>query len=136
MKIQATCIAFNGRAYLIMGEPGIGKSSLALALINKGASLIADDLVEIVDNKAKAPKEKRGWLEVRGIGLISGLPSVAEAPVAAKITLVKEKPERIPTIKKSELPEFQLWAEDKSWVEKFLLIDKIVTGSVKIEGEQ
>ena len=135
MKIQATCIAFNGRAYLIMGESGIGKSSLALSLINSGAFLIADDLVEVTNGIAFAPKEKQGWLEVRGIGLISGIPVLSSAPVVAKIRLVKEKPERIPPHITDEIPEFRIWTEDKDKKEKFLLIDKIMTGSVKIEGE-
>ena len=135
MKIQATCIAFNGRGYLIMGESGIGKSSLALALINCGASLISDDLVEISNGMAKAPKEKKGWLEVRGVGLVSGIPVLSEVPIVAKIHLVKEKPERIPPLNTDTIPEFRLWSEDTNKKEKFLLIDKIITGSVKIEGE-
>jgi len=135
MKIQATCIAFNGRAYLIVGDPGIGKSSLALALINRGGKLIADDLVEVIDGIAMAPQKKKGWMEVRGIGLISGIPVLSRAPVAAKIHLVKEKPERLPPLNTDKIPEFRLWAEDRNQIEKFLLIDKIITGSVKIEGE-
>ena len=82
-----------------------------------------------------APKEKKGWMEVRGIGLISGISILSQAPVAAKIRLVKEKPERLPPLNTDKIPEFHLWAEDKNQIEKFLLIDKIITGSVKIEGE-
>lgn len=42
---QATCIAIGGRALLIEGPPGSGKSSLALSLIDRGAMLIGDDSV-------------------------------------------------------------------------------------------
>ena len=121
---------------MITGESGIGKSSLALALINRGAYLIADDLVEISGHMAIAPSEKKSWLEVRGIGLISGIPVLSSAPIAAKIHLVKEKPERIPPADTNDIPEFRLWAEDNNQVEKFILIDKIIAGSVKIEGEK
>ena len=40
---QATCVAIAGRALLIEGAPGTGKSSLGLALIDRGAQLIGDD---------------------------------------------------------------------------------------------
>ena len=38
LSYQATCVAIGGRAVLIEGEPGSGKSSLALALIDRGAA--------------------------------------------------------------------------------------------------
>ena len=42
---QATAVEIGGRALLIEGPPGSGKSSLALALIDRGARLIGDDSV-------------------------------------------------------------------------------------------
>ena len=45
--IQASCVAIGGRGLLILGAPGSGKSSLALALIDRGARLIGDDGVQI-----------------------------------------------------------------------------------------
>jgi len=39
---QATAVAINGRAVLIEGPPGAGKSTLALALIDRGAVLVGD----------------------------------------------------------------------------------------------
>ena len=133
MKIQATCIAFDNRAYLIKGDSGTGKSSLALALINRGAKLIADDMVEVVNQVAKAPTQKKGWLEVRGIGLVSGNPLCLKAPVRAIIELVQQKPERLPQRQTDSLPVFQIWTEDKNQAEKIVLIDKIITGMVKLE---
>ena len=47
LSYQATCVAIGGRAVLIEGEPGSGKSSLALALIDRGAALIGDDGVRL-----------------------------------------------------------------------------------------
>ncbi len=39
----ASCVSIGGAALLISGESGIGKSELALALIDRGARLISDD---------------------------------------------------------------------------------------------
>ncbi|MFM5886059.1 MAG: HPr kinase/phosphorylase, partial [Novosphingobium sp.] len=44
---QATAVAIGGRGVLIEGAPGSGKSSLALALIDRGAALIGDDGVAL-----------------------------------------------------------------------------------------
>jgi len=43
--LHASCVAFNGRAVLILGPSGAGKSALALDLMSRGGSLIADDQV-------------------------------------------------------------------------------------------
>ena len=44
---NVTAVAIGGRALLIDGPPGSGKSSLALALIDRGALLIGDDAVHL-----------------------------------------------------------------------------------------
>lgn len=75
-------MAVRGRALLIEGDPGSGKSSLALALIDRGASLIGDDGVWLTLEGgrvvAKPPPRITGLLEVRGVGLIR-LPAVSAA---------------------------------------------------------
>ena len=69
MKHQATCVAIDGRAVLIEGHPGTGKSSLALALIDRGAVLVGDDGVTLdrADTRllASPVPETVGLLEVR-----------------------------------------------------------------------
>ena len=84
-----TAVAIGGRALLIEGEPGSGKSSLALALIDRGASLIGDDGTRIALAKGRVhahpPPRVNGLLEVRGVGLIP-LPAVS-APVALVLRL-------------------------------------------------
>ncbi len=58
---------------LICGPPGSGKSDLALRLIDRGATLIADDRVDLRQQDGtvvmSAPVEISGLLEVRGLGI-------------------------------------------------------------------
>lgn len=68
-----TAVAVQGRALLIEGNPGSGKSSLALALIDRGAVLIGDDGVLLTRRGAALlatpPPRIEGLLEIRGVGL-------------------------------------------------------------------
>ena len=81
MLLQATCVAIDGRGVLIRGAPGSGKSSLALALIDRGAVLVGDDGVELSPQgeqlHASPPPNTAGLLEVRNVGLIK-LPAARE----------------------------------------------------------
>lgn len=99
LVMQATAVAIAGRALLIEGPPGSGKSSLALALIDRGAGLIGDDAVSLTragDRLIAAPPPHiAGLLELRGIGL-ARLPVAAPAPVALILTLGGPTPERLP----------------------------------------
>lgn len=82
---RATAVAIGGRAVLIEGAPGSGKSSLALALIDRGAVLIGDDGVALATQGnrliASPPPNITGLLEVRNLGLLT-FPVCSEAPVA------------------------------------------------------
>jgi HPr kinase/phosphorylase len=98
LLFQATCIAIDGRAVLIEGAPGSGKSSLALTLIDRGAQLIGDDGVQLVRRGdhviAIPPPNISGMLEVRGVGLFE-LPVCDGAPVSLILALGEEGP-RLP----------------------------------------
>ncbi len=87
---QATCVAIAGRGLLIEGAPGTGKSSLALALIDRGAMLVGDDgvLLAVQDGRLIAAPHPgiTGKLEVRNVGLIE-MPVSAAIPVALVICL-------------------------------------------------
>ena len=87
---QATCVAIGGRGLLIEGPPGSGKSSLALALIDRGAVLIGDDgvLLERRGERVRASPAPAivGKLEVRNLGLLD-FPTLAEVPVALIVIL-------------------------------------------------
>ena len=61
---------------LITGESGLGKSELALELISRGHSLIADDAVELFRTgpemlEGRCPPMLRDFLEVRGLGILN-----------------------------------------------------------------
>lgn len=76
MSLHGTLLDIKGIGTLIRGDSGIGKSECALALIDHGHSLVADDLVycqkisdEIVLGKGN--ELNRGYMECRGIGIIN-----------------------------------------------------------------
>ena len=87
---RASCVAIAGRAILIEGAPGSGKSSLALALIDRGAVLIGDDGVTLKVRGGKLyaspPPNIAGLLEVRNLGLLE-FPTVADLPIALVVRL-------------------------------------------------
>ena len=61
---------------LIVGQSGLGKSELALELISRGHSLIADDAVELYRTgpemlEGRCPPMLRDFLEVRGLGILN-----------------------------------------------------------------
>lgn len=65
-----------GVGVLVRGESGIGKSECVLALIERGYSLVSDDIthVSLVDNEqvvGTCPEVARNHMEVRGIGIIN-----------------------------------------------------------------
>lgn len=117
--IQATCVAIGGRGVLIQGPPGSGKSSLALALIDRGATLIGDDGLSITaaDKRLLAfpPPRITGLIEVRNVGLLSR-PVTSSVPIALALRLdaaaprLPEAPE-ILTISGIDLPCLALWPD-------------------------
>ena len=114
---QATCVAINGRAVLIEGAPGSGKSSLALTLIDRGAVLIGDDGVALEPRGgrlyASPPPNIAGLLEVRNLGLLE-FPTVGDVPVALVVRLDPTAERFIETAERVELggvelPLVRLW---------------------------
>lgn len=88
--LHATCVAIGGRAVLIEGLSGSGKSDLALRLIDRGATLVSDDytVVQRIDDRliASAPATIAGRIEVRGLGIVA-MPHVDDQPVALIVGL-------------------------------------------------
>jgi serine kinase of HPr protein (carbohydrate metabolism regulator) len=72
--VHASTVARDGRAVLITGPSGSGKSDLALRLLDRGFTLVSDDqtIVKKDGNRlvASAPPTIAGKLEIRGIGIV------------------------------------------------------------------
>jgi serine kinase of HPr protein (carbohydrate metabolism regulator) len=96
--LHASCVAKGGRAILIFGRSGSGKSDLALRLIDRGAQLVSDDytLVRPAGGAllASAPATIQGKIEMRGVGIIDCDP-VSDVPVCLVVGL-DEQVERMP----------------------------------------
>lgn len=96
--LHATSVAIDGKAVLLEGVSGTGKSDLALRLIDRGAMLISDDQTLLMRQGtallARAPGTIRGQIEVRGLGIVT-MPSVDDVPVALIVRLGTE-PMRMP----------------------------------------
>ncbi|WP_338504776.1 HPr kinase/phosphatase C-terminal domain-containing protein [Sphingomonas kaistensis] len=91
--LHASTVALNGRAVLITGISGSGKSDLALQLIDRGFTLVSDDQT-IVQKRgtrlhAAAPATIRGKLEIRGLGIVA-TPVVEDVAVALVVELASD----------------------------------------------
>ena len=97
--VHASCVALWGRAVLIRGASGAGKSALALALLALGAELVADDRTRIWRAGARvladAPDTIRGRIEARGIGILE-LPATGPQPLALVVDLDRRAEARLP----------------------------------------
>jgi serine kinase of HPr protein (carbohydrate metabolism regulator) len=96
--VHASCVAIDGRAVLIAGRSGRGKSDLSMRLIDRGATLVSDDYV-IVRRKdgrllANAPETIAGKIELRGVGILQ-LPAAKDVPVALVVDLDQDA-DRLP----------------------------------------
>jgi serine kinase of HPr protein (carbohydrate metabolism regulator) len=91
--VHASTVALDGRAVLITGPSGSGKSDLALRLLDRGFTLVSDDqtIVKKDGNRllASAPPTIAGKLEVRGIGIID-MERTDNVPVALIVELTSD----------------------------------------------
>jgi HPr kinase/phosphorylase len=99
-QVHASCVAFDGLGILLRGPSASGKSDLAIRLIEAGASLVADDRVDLAASGgrivASPPPALAGLMELRGLGLVE-LPNLAEVPVVLICDLVRpDAVERLP----------------------------------------
>lgn len=74
--IHGVFLEVLGLGVLLTGDPAIGKSELALALINRGHRLVADDVLEVFvvapdTLEGRCPVLLRDYMEVRGLGMLN-----------------------------------------------------------------
>ena len=77
---------------LLTGKSGLGKSELALELISRGHSLVADDAIELYRTapenlEGRCPPVLRDFLEVRGLGVLNIRHMFGETAIRPKKTL-------------------------------------------------
>ena len=93
--IHATCVAYEGRAVLILGPSGSGKSDLALRLFDRGFSLVSDDQTIVHKDRhrlvASAPATIKGRMEVRGLGIVE-VEAAPDSEIALAVELTAEVP--------------------------------------------
>ncbi len=75
-SIHGVFVDIHGVGVLIKGRSGLGKSEIALELIGKGHTLIADDRVLVYEREpglliGTAPEILKKFIEVRGIGVVN-----------------------------------------------------------------
>lgn len=96
--VHASCVAIGGRAVLLAGRSGAGKSDLALRLVDRGAALVSDDYTELRLSGgrllARAPATIAGRIEIRGVGIVDLAPA-SDVPVCLYADL-EAPPERLP----------------------------------------
>jgi serine kinase of HPr protein (carbohydrate metabolism regulator) len=89
-NLHASCVAADGRAVLIAGPSGSGKSDLALRLLDRGFTLVSDDRTIVRKEGSKlvaiAPETIKGKLEIRGLGIVD-MEAVSDMPVALVVEL-------------------------------------------------
>lgn len=73
-NLYGVMMSIYGKGIMITGKSGIGKSELALDLINRGHMLVADDRIDVSrvhnDILCTAPNLLKRMLEIRGLGVV------------------------------------------------------------------
>jgi len=99
LTLHATAVAVHGRAVLLSGASGSGKSSLALEMMARGATLVADDRVILSEEAGHilltCPDPLLGLIEARGVGLLYAAYQ-SPVPLALVVDMDITETERMP----------------------------------------
>lgn len=109
-NIHGCLVDVQGVGVLIQGPSGSGKSESVLGLLQRGASLVADDmvifrLIEEREVQGTSPELGRAMIEVRGIGLlnVAGIFGVGSVRLTKRLDLVIQL---VPNADLSDLERF------------------------------
>lgn len=74
-EIHGTAVDCYGVGMLMVGKPGIGKSEIALELVERGHLLVADDMVSLRRTQddalvARTNPQIEHCMEIRGVGIV------------------------------------------------------------------
>ena len=98
-RLHATSVAIEDNGVAIFGDPGSGKSDLALRLIDSGATLISDDITVFSKLEKNINlfgiENTKGLLEVREVGIIT-VPYIEGIKLKLVVRLTDKVIERIP----------------------------------------
>jgi len=98
-RLHSTSVVLDDNGVLIIGDSGLGKSDLALRLIDEGATLISDDITickkKIDGIFLSGPIETKGLLEVREVGIIT-VPFVDGIRLKMVVKLTEKNLNRMP----------------------------------------
>lgn len=125
---HGSAVAIDGYAVLIVGPSGSGKSDLALRLIDRGATLISDDIVgiESIDDHLilSAAPNIAGKIELRGVG-ICVVDCLSSAPLRLVVELTQDV-DRMP-------PDDQSAAIGNFWVPMIKIDPFQASSALKLE---
>jgi len=125
-NFHSTSVVIEDCGIMIIGCSGCGKSDLALRLIDSGATLISDDVTICKKRKngifLYSPKETKGLLEVREIGIIT-VPFTENVKLSLLVELIDKEGERMPKRTKNillgvKIPKIQIFGKNPSSVAK------------------
>lgn len=133
--LHGTSVALAGRAALIRGASGAGKSDLALRFLSHygadGGGLVADDrcLIQAKEGRltVRSPDAIAGRIEVRGIGILA-VPHVDSAELSLIVDLVAS--DAVPRMPSEPLPQEQLL---DCWISKAVLAPFEASAPVKLK---
>lgn len=88
---HGTIVDIAGTGVLLRGASGSGKSDLALRLMDRGSTLVADDQCFLEPTRhgviGYAPEKLYGLIEVRGLGILSA-PAIKATVIRLVVDLV------------------------------------------------